>query len=142
MNGLDFCVQLDRLREGKLILQPPGESGLTAYASTNLYELRQYVSALERGYRVLTGRLEAYRGQARGKTLGQALKRQWSEGAALGYAGMALIQSGMQPDRVVAQLELMEDLMEQFDLDYAAEFCQGLKDGKAKRDETEEELEC
>ena len=41
MNDYNFNVQLDRLREGKLILQDPGESGLTAYASDALYELRR-----------------------------------------------------------------------------------------------------
>lgn len=138
MNGMDFCVQLDRLREGKLILQPPGESGLTAYASSSLYELRSYVSALERGYRALTGRLEAYRGQARGKTLGEMISRQWSEGACLGYAAMAMIQKGLSPERVVDMLEIMEELMATFELEYAEEFHRSLKDGKAKRDESEE----
>lgn len=130
MNGLNFNVQLDRLREGKLILQEPGESGLTAYASTNLYELRQYVAALESGYRAVTGRLEAYRGQARGRTLGQVVKNQWSEGAALGYAVMAMRQSTMSPSATLCILEIMETLMDTFDLEEAAEYYQSFLDGR------------
>ena len=79
----------------------------------------------------MTGRLEVYRSQAGGRTLGQVVKNQWSEGAALGYAGMALIQYGMPNDQAVALLELMREMMGLFDQNYAAEYHQGLLEGKA-----------
>lgn len=132
VNITEWTKQLEALRNGRLRLEGPGESGLTRYASTALYELREYVKALEHGYRHLSNEVSRYRNKEKAAEVTGILgllKHQWSEGAALGYAGMALIQSGMPPHQVVAHLELMEELMEQFDLDYAAEFCQGLKDG-------------
>ena len=130
MNGLDFQTQLDKLRQGKLILQQPGESGLTAYASTSLYELRSYVAALEAGYRELTERLAAYRGQAKGRTLGQVVRNQWSDGACLGYAAMAMRQAGLTPVATIGILELMETMMQEFSQAEAAEYHQSLLDGK------------
>lgn len=132
MNITEWTKQLEALRNGRLRLEGPEESGLTRYASTALYELREYVKALEHGYRHLSAEVRRYQNKEKAAEVTGILgllKHQWSDGAALGYAGMALIQSGMPPHQVVAHLELMEELMEQFDLDYAAEFCQGLKDG-------------
>lgn len=132
MNITEWTKQLEALRNGRLRLEGPEESGLTRYASTALYELREYVKALEHGYRHLSAEVRRYESKEKAAEVTGILgllKHQWSDGAALGYAGMALIQSGMPPHQVVAHLELMEELMEQFDLDYAAEFCQGLKDG-------------
>ena len=129
MNGQNWNAQLDRLRQGKLILLPPGENGLSVYANTNLYELRTYLAALEAGYRAQSEMLAAYRGHARGKTLGQMVKNQWSDGAALGYAAMALIQVGNTPDQVVGYLELMEEFMDRYGLQAAAEYHNSLKDG-------------
>ena len=131
MDLVIFGSQLDRLREGKLILQDPGENGLGDFAREHINDLKQYVAALEAGYRTLSGRLEAYRGRARGKTLGQLVKNQWSDGACLGYAAMALIQYGLPCDQTVALLELMEEIMGMFDQEYAAEYHQGLKEGRA-----------
>ena len=133
MNGFNFNAQLDRLREGKLILQEPGESGLTAYASTNLSELRQYVAALEAGYRAVSGRLEAYRGQAKGRTLGQVVKNQWSEGAALGYAAMAMTRYRTGHDHAAAILELMEEAMAEFDLEEAATYHQSFLEDRNRQ---------
>lgn len=132
VNITEWTKQLEALRNGRLRLEGPEESGLTRYASTALYELREYVKALEHGYRHLSAAVRRYESKEKAAEVTGILgllKHQWSDGACLGYAGMALIQSGMPPHQVVAHLELMEELMEQFDLDYAAEFCQGLKDG-------------
>ena len=130
MNTNDWAWQLDRLRQGKLRLTPPGESGLGEYSSTSLYELRRYVAALEAGYREVCLRLDGYRIRGGGKTVGELVKNQWSAGACLGYAAMALIQVGETPDQTVAYLELMEEFMEEFGLEAAAEFQQRLKDGE------------
>lgn len=132
MNGFDFAVQLDRLRQGKLELQAMGESGMTAYASTSLYELREYVKALEAGYRANTQRLTAYRAKASGKSIAELAENQWSEGACLGYAAMAFRQSGLSPDQAVGLLELMADLMEEYSLEQAAEAHQAIISGRGE----------
>ena len=119
MNGQNWNAQLDRLRQGKLILLPPGENGLSVYANTNLYELRTYLAALEAGYRAQSEMLAAYRGHARGKTLGQMVKNQWSSPAALGYAASALRGSGLNPSQVVAVLELMDSTMDEYPREWA-----------------------
>lgn len=131
MNDLNFEQQLEQLRRGKLILSPQRENGLTEYANKHLNDLKSYVKALEQGYRAQAEAMAAYRGQAKGKTLGQIVRNQWSDGACLGYAAMALIQYGQTCDQTVALLELMEELMEQFNQEYAAEYHQGLKEGRA-----------
>ena len=130
MEDAVFYNMLDRLREGKLVLQQ-GKHELRDHARQHMGDLMNYVAALEAGFRMQTDRLTAYRGQARGKTLGQIVGNQWSDGACLGYAAMALIQYGMPCDQTVALLELMEELMEQFGQEYAAEYHQGLKEGRA-----------
>lgn len=130
MDDVIFLRKLDELREGKLFLQPDKHE-IRDHARKNLGDLMHYVSALETGYRTLTGRLEAYRGQARGKTMGQLVSNQWSDGACLGYAAMAMRQIGYECDETIKILELMEELMALCGQEYAAEYHQGLKEGRA-----------
>lgn len=128
MDDVVYSRILDRLREGKLFLRPDSHE-LRDHARQHMGDLMNYVAALEAGYRTLTGRLEAYRGQAKGKTLGQLVSNQWSDGACLGYAAMALRQGGMNPSQVVGVLELMEELMGTFSQEEAAEFHESMKHG-------------
>ena len=90
------------------------------------------MAALEAGYRAVQGRLEAYRGQARGRTLGQMVKNQWSEGACLGYAAMALTQYGTGHDHAAAILEVMAEMMDAFEQEKAAEYHQKFLEGRER----------
>ena len=130
MNGFDFSCQLDKLRKGKLELQEIGAGGLAAYASTWLPDLREYVKALEAGYRANMTRLTAYRAKTGGKSIAELAENQWSEGACLGYAAMAFRQSGLSPEQAVGLLELMADLMEEYSLEQAAEAHQAIISGR------------
>lgn len=134
MNGIDFNMQLDRLRQGKLELQEIGAGGLAAYASTWLPDLREYVKALEAGYRANTQRLKTYRARTSGRSIAELAENQWSEGACLGYAAMAFRQSGLSPEQSVGLLELMADLMEEFSLEQAAEAHQAIISGRSDDD--------
>lgn len=129
MDSVVFASKLDRLREGNLTLQDPEKNELGRLARRHFDDMQQYTAALESGYRALQDRLSAYRSQARGKSLGQLVKNQWSAGACLGYAAMAMIQAGNTPEQVVGYLELMEEFMGQFDLRAAAEYHGRMKDG-------------
>lgn len=131
MDEAIFRTKLDRLREGELVLARPDQNEIGIHARKHVPDLMEYNASLEEGYRNLQARLTAYRGEAKGKTLGQVVRNQWSDGACLGYAAMALVQTGWSCDKTVAVLELMEELMEGFDQLYAAEYHQGLKEGKA-----------
>lgn len=122
MDSVVFASKLDRLREGKLPLRNPDENGLGKFARQHLDDLQQYVAALEAGYRAQQDRLSAYRGQAKGKTLGQIVKSQWSSPAALGYAAAALRGCGIAPSQVVGVLEQMEEIMD----DYPREWAEGV----------------
>ena len=128
MDDVVYSRILDRLREGKLFLRPDSHE-LRDHARQHMGDLMSYVAALEAGYRAVTGRLEAYRGQARGKTLGQLVSNQWSDGACLGYAAMAMRQTNMSISATVGLLELMEELMGTFSQEEAAEFHEGMKYG-------------
>lgn len=114
MDREEFVRQLQALRRGELRLEPPEDNGLSRFAGGRLYELREYISALEAGYRLKTGQLGVYRSKARGRSLGELVLDQWSSPAALGYAAAALRQSGMNPSQVVGILELMEELMDEY----------------------------
>ena len=165
MRTTDWEQQLKALREGKLRLEPPGESGLTEYASSSLFELRQYVEALEEGYRAASDRAftlgcagiavirdglpasaaarivssmdDAINALPRtiAKTFYRSIQkfaerhpdrqqgrgRLWSNGACLGYAVMGLRQAGFSPQDAVCVLEAMQDAMEIYTLEQAAE---------------------
>lgn len=136
MNMAEWTAQLDALRNGRLRLERQGESGLTGYASTALYELRQYVAAMEHGYRELSAQLQGSRSREKVRAeLGLAQlreekvleARQWSRAAALGYAAMALNQSGLTPSQVVGLLELMEDMMDAWKLSSAETYYERLQ---------------
>lgn len=129
MNGFDFSCQLDKLRQGKLELQAMGESGMTAYASTSLYELREYVKALEAGYRVVSQRLKAYRARTSGRSIAELAENQWSEGACLGFAVIGMRMTGLDPAQTVAILDAISEAMEQHSLEEAAKAHQNLLDG-------------
>ena len=69
MDDVIFQDLLDRIREGKFVLQP-GRHEIRDHARQHMGDLLSYVAALEAGYRTQTDRLSVYRGQARGRTLG------------------------------------------------------------------------
>lgn len=129
MNGFDFAVQLDRLRQGKLELQEIGAGGLAAYAATWLPDLREYVKALEAGYRANMTRLTTYRAKTGGKSIAELAENQWSEGACLGYAAIGLRMAGYSPAETVTVLDAISEAMETHDLEEAAQAHQNLLDG-------------
>ena len=135
MDRVVFTTSLDQIRQGKRPLPPPQQNGIAACANNWLPDLREYAAALEAGYRELWDRLATYRGQARGRTLGEMVCNQWSEGACLGYAAMAMVQTGITRSGVVGILELMGDLMQQHGLDEAAEYHQSLIEGRKHAEE-------
>lgn len=143
MDRIEWQRKLLALRDGKLRIEKPGESGMTSYATDATYEMKQYITALECGYREVYKELAGYRAREEKGTLArlldakerleranaEMLENQWSESACLGYAAMAMRQSGMLPSQVVGLLELMCDLMDQISLRQAAEAHQALLDG-------------
>ena len=112
MDGTDFTFQLKRLCEGNAKPQEITESGITIYASSSMYELMEYTKALEQGYRTIWARLLAYRTRAGGKTIGELVENQWSDGGCFGYALMAMRQLGYKPDEIVSVMDCMADIME------------------------------
>lgn len=131
MDRQEFEQQISALRQGKLRLEPPEENGLSRFAGGTIYELRQYISAVETGYRVLWGLLERDMGKVKAgeTTLGELIANQWSDEAALGYAYLAAYMIGLSPDRAVRLLETMGDVMEHYDLDYVKALHRGLVEG-------------
>ena len=146
MDNIDWQRQLLALHEGTLRLEEPGESGLTAYASTTLYELRRYVKALECGYRKNYKELAGYRYREGKGTLArlmeakerleranaELLDRQWSEGACLGYAVMGLRGAGFSPADAVRVLEAMQEAMSLYTLRQAAEAHQAILEDRVE----------
>ena len=130
MDEVIFRTKLDRLRAGEMSLPPQEQNEIGGHARKHLPDLMEYTAAVEAGYRELTDRLAAYRGQAKGRTLGQVVRNQWSDGACLGYAAMAMRQAGLTPVATIGLLELMESMMQEFSLDEAAEYHQDMLDGK------------
>lgn len=130
MDRQEFMQQISALRQGKLRLEPPEENGLSRFAGGSIYELRQYISAVETGYRVLWGLLERNMGKVKAgdTTLGELIANQWSDEAALGYAWMAAVQIALPPDKTVMLLEAMGDEMKKYDRAYAEEMHRSLID--------------
>lgn len=123
MEREDFMRQLSALRRGELRLPQEGSS-LSRYAALWPTDQKEYVSALEAGYRKTTGdldKLQRVRAGAGGPTLGQLIQNQWSDEAALGYVYMAAVQIALPPDKTVALLEAMGDKMDEYDKAYAEE---------------------
>lgn len=137
MTCLEWSRQTTALREGRLRLLAPEEDGLSMYARRSFDDFREYVKALEHGYRKVCEDLDLYRKQERVRpavragdmSLQELVENQWSDAAALGYAAMAMIQDGLSPSAVVGVLERMEEIMDAFERSYAAEFHKGLLDG-------------
>lgn len=122
MNSLEWNNRIDQLRQGKLTLPEPEENGLSQYAGSAIFELRQYISALEHGYRAQAETLRLYRAQnSRGGSLARLLENQWSDEAALGYAMIALNGIGLTRAETAAALEAMQEAMRTVSRDEAEE---------------------
>lgn len=128
MRREDFARQISELRRGELRL-PQEENSLSRYAALWPTDQKQYVAALEAGYRKTTGaldKLQKVRAGAGGPTLGQLIKNQWSDEAALGYAFLACNAAGIQPDKTVVILEHMGEIMGRVEREDAAAVHRGL----------------
>lgn len=134
MTCLEWSRQTTALREGRLRLLAPEEDGLSMFARRSVYDLREYLAALEAGYRRICEELDGYRKRERVRpavragdmSLQELVENQWSEGACLGYAVMGLRQAGFSPKDAICVLEAMEDAMQIYDLTAAAEAHQAL----------------
>jgi hypothetical protein len=130
MDRNEWEISMDRLRQGKLQLPEPEENGLSQYAGGAIYELRQYIAALEHGYRAQAETLRLYRAQtSRGDSLGRLMENQWSADAALGYAAMGMRSAKIRPDQGVLALDAMMEAMEHYSLDEARAYERGLREG-------------
>lgn len=130
MDRIEWEISMDKLRQGKLQLPDPEENGLSQYAGGAIYELRQYIAALEHGYRAQAETLRLYRAQtSRGDSLGKLMENQWSNDAALGYAAMGMQAAQIRPDQGVLALDAMMEAMERYSLDEAREVERGLREG-------------
>lgn len=135
MEKEEFVRQISALQRGELRLERPEANGLSRFAGGAIFEMRQYVSALEAGYRAVCGIVDAYARQERvteatsGRLVRDLTERQWSDGAALGYAVMGLNRAGFSPCEAVRVLEAMEEAMQLNTLQEAAEAHQALLEG-------------
>lgn len=136
MDYLEFERELASLHCGQLRLKPPDENGLTEVAFGWIGDLKRYITALETGYRVVCKALDGYRKQERtkyatsGKLVRELTAQKWSKGAALGYAAMGMRQAAFSPPDMICVLEAMEDAMEIYSLEEAAEAHQDLLEGR------------
>lgn len=132
MEQQDFVRQISALHRGELHLEPPESNGLSRFAGGTIYELRQYISALEDGYRKLWGLLERNMGKVKAgeTTLGGLIRNQWSDEAALGYAFMACNAAGIRPDKTVVILEQMGEIMGRVERQDAEAVHRGLIDAR------------
>ncbi|MBQ6281484.1 MAG: hypothetical protein IJK69_05455 [Oscillospiraceae bacterium] len=130
MDRIEWEISMDKLRQGKLQLPDPEENGLSQYAGGAIYELRQYIAALEHGYRAQAETLRLYRAQtSRGDSLGKLMENQWSNDAALGYAAMGMRAAQIRPDQGVLALDAMMEAMEHYSLEEARNYERGLREG-------------
>lgn len=112
MNDIEWKINMSKLREGKLQLAEHEENPLSQRARKDFYELKEYISALEAGYREQGKMLRLYRAQtSRGDSLGRLMENQWSDEAALGYALIALEGIGLTRSEIAAALEAMQEVM-------------------------------
>lgn len=112
MNDKEWEINMGKLREGKLQLAEHEENLLSQRARKDFYELKEYISALESGYRAQGKMLRLYRAQtSRGDSLGRLMENQWSDEAALGYALIALNGIGLTRAEISAALEAMQEAM-------------------------------
>jgi hypothetical protein len=112
MNDKEWEINMSELRQGKLQLAEHEENLLSQRALKDFCELKEYVSALESGYRTQGKMLRLYRAQtSRGDSLGRLMENQWSDEAALGYALIALNGIGLTRAEICAALEAMREAM-------------------------------
>ena len=112
MNDKEWEINIGKLRAGELQLADHDGSLLSQRARKDFYELKEYVSALESGYRAQGKMLRLYRAQtSRGDSLGRLMENQWSDEAALGYALIALNGIGLTRAETAAALEAMQEAM-------------------------------
>lgn len=112
MNDKEWEINMGKLREGKLQLSEHEGNLLSQRARKDFYELKEYVSALESGYRAQGKMMRLYRAQtSRGDSLGRLMENQWSDEAALGYALIALEGIGLKRSEIAAALEAMQEAM-------------------------------
>ena len=112
MNDKEWEINMSELRKGKLQLADHEENLLSQRALKDFCELKEYVSALESGYRTQGKLLRLYRAQtSRGDSLGRLMENQWSDEAALGYALIALNGIGLTRAETAAALEAMQEAM-------------------------------
>ena len=128
MNSNYYGRQLNALRDGKLALSEPERDGLSSYAWEHIQDLRQYISALESGYREIYGELESYRKLSENKRLRELMRNQWSDTAALGYAAMGLNNAGFTVKDALCVLEAMEEVMDVRSREQAQEYLMDLKE--------------
>ena len=122
MNSETYSEQLRQLRAGKLQLDPPGDNGLTAYATSGIDELGEYIRALEDGYLRRGQEIRTQMALLRKlpKRLRGADELPWSRGACAGYCMMALRQTGLTTREQICVLDALEDAMDLYSLDEAA----------------------
>lgn len=143
MTCLEWGRQIAALREGELRLVAPGEDGLSLFARGHIDDLREYLIALEHGYRSVCETLDGYRKRERvrpalragDKSLQELVENQWSEGACLGYAVMGLRQAGFSPSDAIRVLEAMAEAMELYTLRQAAEAHQAILEDRIEEDD-------
>lgn len=112
MNDKEWEINMGKLRAGELQLAEHEENQLSQRARKDFYELKEYVSALESGYRAQGKMLRLYRAQtSRGDSLGRLMENQWSDEAALGYALIAMNGIGLTRAEIAAALEAMQEAM-------------------------------
>ena len=112
MNDKEWEINMGKLREGKLQLSEHEENLLSQRAMKDFCELKEYISALEAGYREQGKMLRLYRAQtSRGDSLGRLMENQWSDEAALGYALIAMNGIGLTRAEICAALEAMQEAM-------------------------------
>lgn len=112
MNDKEWEINMGKLRQGKLQLAEHEENLLSQRAMKDFCELKEYISALEAGYREQGKMLRLYRAQtSRGDSLGRLMENQWSDEAALGYALIALNGIGLTRAETAAALEAMQEAM-------------------------------
>lgn len=112
MNDKEWEINMGKLRAGELQLADHEENLLSQRARKDFYELKEYVSALESGYRAQGKMLRLYRAQtSRGDSLGRLMENQWSDEAALGYALIAMNGIGLTRAETAAALEAMQEAM-------------------------------
>lgn len=112
MNDKEWEINMGKLRAGELQLADNEGTLLSQRARKDFYELKEYVSALESGYRAQGKMLRLYRAQtSRGDSLGRLMENQWSDEAALGYALIALNGIGLTRAETAAALEAMQEAM-------------------------------